>query len=75
MLGGSAGVRILWVWTLGTAGVLCTAVVKRRMQDMEALMNKQTEVTAISAEITGEQIEGEFGTEDEKSTKRHEVHL
>lgn len=72
MFGGSAGVRILWVWAFGTAGVLCTAVVKSRMQDMEALMNKQTE---ISAEITGEQIEGEFGTEDEKSNRRHEVHL
>lgn len=72
MFGGSGGVRILWMWAFGTAGVLFAAVAKNRMKEMEGFMNRQTET---SAEIAGEHIEVEFGTEDEKSTGRHDVHL
>ncbi|KAK4780333.1 hypothetical protein SAY87_016439 [Trapa incisa] len=37
----SAGLKILWLWTIGTAGVLVTFVVKSRLRDMERLMNAQ----------------------------------
>ncbi|XP_030472299.2 uncharacterized protein LOC115690177 [Syzygium oleosum] len=35
----SPGLKILWLWTFGTAAVLVTSVVRTRMQDMEKLMN------------------------------------
>ncbi|CAN6462433.1 unnamed protein product [Victoria cruziana] len=50
MLGENPGVRILWLWAIGTAGVICfgnitvmvTTVVKSRLRDMEALMDAQS---------------------------------
>ncbi|KAF3791751.1 hypothetical protein EJ110_NYTH13666 [Nymphaea thermarum] len=42
MLGKNPGVRILWLWAIGTAGVLVTTVVKSRLRDMEALMEAQS---------------------------------
>ncbi|KAK3441321.1 hypothetical protein EUGRSUZ_B01417 [Eucalyptus grandis] len=35
----SPGLKILWLWTFGTAAVLVTSVIRTRMQDMEQLMN------------------------------------
>ncbi|XP_023516467.1 uncharacterized protein LOC111780326 [Cucurbita pepo subsp. pepo] len=35
----SPGVKILWVWTLGTAAILVTSVARRRMRDMENMIN------------------------------------
>ncbi|KAM1039222.1 hypothetical protein ACFX2I_033670 [Malus domestica] len=37
----SPGLKILWVWTLGTAAVLVTSVVRTRMRDMENLINTE----------------------------------
>ncbi|XP_048429221.1 uncharacterized protein LOC125472164 [Pyrus x bretschneideri] len=37
----SPGLKILWVWTLGTAAVLVTSVVRTRMRDMENLTEQQ----------------------------------
>ncbi|KAM1160775.1 uncharacterized protein LOC126619559 [Malus sylvestris] len=37
----SPGLKILWVWTLGTAAVLVTSVVRTRMRDMENLTNTE----------------------------------
>ncbi|CAN6462432.1 unnamed protein product [Victoria cruziana] len=42
MLGENPGVRILWLWAIGTAGVMVTTVVKSRLRDMEALMDAQS---------------------------------
>ncbi|KZV34657.1 hypothetical protein F511_12460 [Dorcoceras hygrometricum] len=35
----SPGLKILWLWTFGTAAVLVTNVVRTRMRDMEQLIN------------------------------------
>nr|XP_016442818.1 PREDICTED: uncharacterized protein LOC107768229 [Nicotiana tabacum] len=35
------GVKILWLWAIGTAGILVASVVRTRMRDMEQLMNSQ----------------------------------
>ncbi|KAF3679879.1 hypothetical protein FXO38_02563 [Capsicum annuum] len=35
------GVKILWLWAIGTAGILVTSVVRTRLRDMEQLMNAQ----------------------------------
>ncbi|OWM86140.1 uncharacterized protein LOC116210062 [Punica granatum] len=37
----SPGLKILWLWTIGTAAVLVTFVVKTRLRDMERFMNAQ----------------------------------
>ncbi|KAK4558207.1 hypothetical protein RGQ29_007817 [Quercus rubra] len=37
----SPGLKILWVWTLGTAAILVTSVVRTRLRDMETVMNGQ----------------------------------
>ncbi|KAJ0236088.1 Basic leucine zipper/W2 domain protein [Hirschfeldia incana] len=54
----SPGLKILWVWTLGTAAILVASVVRTRMQDMESMMNqdqtpKQTHhITAAPSDVT-----------------------
>ncbi|GKV40160.1 hypothetical protein SLA2020_328200 [Shorea laevis] len=37
----SPGVKILWLWTIGTAAILVTNVVRTRIRDMEQMMNPQ----------------------------------
>ncbi|CAF2261496.1 BnaA08g31680D [Brassica napus] len=37
----SPGLKILWVWTLGTAAILVASVVRTRMHDMESMMNQE----------------------------------
>uniref|UniRef100_A0A7N2N3I5 Uncharacterized protein n=1 Tax=Quercus lobata TaxID=97700 RepID=A0A7N2N3I5_QUELO len=37
----SPGLKILWVWTLGTAAILVTSVVRTRLRDMETVVNGQ----------------------------------
>ncbi|XP_027185658.1 uncharacterized protein LOC113783659 [Coffea eugenioides] len=39
----SPGVKILWIWTIGTAAVLVTNVARTRMRDMEQLINSQSQ--------------------------------
>ncbi|KAL5723168.1 hypothetical protein ACHQM5_006593 [Ranunculus cassubicifolius] len=33
------GLKILWLWTIGTAGVLVASVVTTRMRDMQKVMD------------------------------------
>ncbi|CAA7026467.1 unnamed protein product [Microthlaspi erraticum] len=52
----SPGLKILWVWTLGTAAILVTSVVRTRMQDMESMMNqdqapKQSQNTSAGVSV------------------------
>ncbi|EEF47396.1 conserved hypothetical protein [Ricinus communis] len=37
----SPGLKILWLWTIGTAGILVTSVVRTRLKDMEQLVNTE----------------------------------
>ncbi|KAE8676425.1 hypothetical protein F3Y22_tig00111614pilonHSYRG00116 [Hibiscus syriacus] len=37
----SPGLKILWVWTIGTAAILVTNVMRTRLGDMEKAMNAQ----------------------------------
>ncbi|XP_006303458.2 uncharacterized protein LOC17898105 [Capsella rubella] len=39
----SPGLKILWVWTIGTAAILVTSVVRTRMQDMQSMINQNQE--------------------------------
>ncbi|XP_051119834.1 uncharacterized protein LOC127243722 [Andrographis paniculata] len=55
----SPGLKILWLWTFGTAAVLVASVVTTRMRDMEQLVNKPQDQTphAAAAELTAEHNE------------------
>ncbi|KAK5834899.1 hypothetical protein PVK06_010579 [Gossypium arboreum] len=37
----SPGLKILWVWTIGTAAILVTNVMRTRLRDMEKVMSAQ----------------------------------
>ncbi|KAG4974497.1 hypothetical protein AAZX31_11G178100 [Glycine max] len=37
----SLGVKILWIWTFGTAAILVTNVMRTRIREMETLMNAE----------------------------------
>ncbi|KDP26872.1 hypothetical protein JCGZ_18030 [Jatropha curcas] len=37
----SPGLKILWLWTIGTAAILVTSVVRTRLRDMEQQMNAE----------------------------------
>ncbi|XP_010475322.1 PREDICTED: uncharacterized protein LOC104754754 isoform X1 [Camelina sativa] len=39
----SPGLKILWVWTIGTAAILVTSVVRTRMQDMQTMIDQNQE--------------------------------
>ncbi|KAK7856072.1 hypothetical protein CFP56_025512 [Quercus suber] len=49
----SPGLKILWVWTLGTAAILVTSVVRTRLRDMETVMNgqQQQQQEPISSDV------------------------
>ncbi|XP_062144586.1 uncharacterized protein LOC133851966 [Alnus glutinosa] len=57
----SPGLKILWVWTLGTAAILVTSVVRTRLRDMESLMNAQKEEPISSDTVLVDEM---LGSED-----------
>ncbi|CAL5364827.1 unnamed protein product [Camellia sinensis] len=47
----SPGVKILWIWTIGTAAILVTNVVRTRLKDMEKVMNAGEERTGVDSVV------------------------
>ncbi|CAG7900199.1 unnamed protein product [Brassica rapa] len=52
----SPGLKILWVWTLGTAAILVASVVRTRMHDMESMMNQEQAPKQTQHITTGHSI-------------------
>ncbi|KAL8538766.1 hypothetical protein ACS0TY_000684 [Phlomoides rotata] len=44
----SPGLKILWIWTFGTAAVLVASVARTRIRDMDQFLNAAAENPAIS---------------------------
>ncbi|KAL3833862.1 hypothetical protein ACJIZ3_008598 [Penstemon smallii] len=44
----SPGLKILWIWTFGTAAVMVTNVVRTRMKDMEQIVNAQDQTPNVA---------------------------
>ncbi|KAF8103999.1 hypothetical protein N665_0181s0021 [Sinapis alba] len=72
----SPGLKILWVWTLGTAAILVASVVRTRMHDMETIMNNQEQapkqnqnITASRSVLTDETVLPESDREIAKELK------
>ncbi|KAH7841786.1 hypothetical protein Vadar_034377 [Vaccinium darrowii] len=65
----SPGIKILWIWTIGTAAIMVTNVARTRMRDMEKVMNTEKEPTsANSAVIDASPISPDV-IEDQKSSE------
>ncbi|GMP21790.1 hypothetical protein CsSME_00000072 [Camellia sinensis var. sinensis] len=47
----SPGVKILWIWTIGTAAIMVTNVVRTRLKDMEKVMNAGEERTGVDSVV------------------------
>ncbi|VAH52737.1 uncharacterized protein LOC119365958 [Triticum dicoccoides] len=39
----SPGLKILWIWTLGTAAIMITNVVRTRVNDMQMILREEDE--------------------------------
>ncbi|XP_074310665.1 uncharacterized protein LOC141646668 [Silene latifolia] len=60
------GIKILWVWTIGTAVVLFSTVTRTRVRDMEKFINEsdqqqqqqQQYKDGVSAEVDSGMIDG-----------------
>ncbi|WOL03702.1 hypothetical protein Cni_G12422 [Canna indica] len=59
----SPGLKILWVWTIGTAGVLIANVVTTRLRDVDKLLKEEDAMrsqldpaAAAAAASTGERV-------------------
>ncbi|GMG99937.1 hypothetical protein Nepgr_001777 [Nepenthes gracilis] len=61
-----AGVKILWLWTIGTAGVLVTNVVRTRLKDLDKIMNagQQSDIPTDSAVMVDSLSSDEILRED-----------
>ncbi|TKY49665.1 molybdopterin biosynthesis protein CNX [Spatholobus suberectus] len=46
----SLGVKILWLWTFGTAAILVTNVMRTRIRDLETLMNAEQQQDAATSD-------------------------
>ncbi|KAH9607689.1 hypothetical protein KSS87_010952 [Heliosperma pusillum] len=47
------GVKILWVWTIGTAVVLLTTVTRTRVRDMEKFINESEQQQQYKEGVSG----------------------
>ncbi|XP_031277232.1 uncharacterized protein LOC116135660 [Pistacia vera] len=49
----SPGLKILWVWTIGTAAILVTNVVRTRLRDMQQVIDdgQQQQQSTVSDSI------------------------
>ncbi|CAH8312943.1 unnamed protein product [Eruca vesicaria subsp. sativa] len=71
----SPGLKILWVWTIGTAAILVASVVRTRMHDMETMMNQEQapkqnqNITAGHSVLTDETVLPESDREIAKELK------
>ncbi|CAA3032759.1 hypothetical protein CDL12_14493 [Olea europaea subsp. europaea] len=50
----SPGVKILWLWTFGTAAVLVANVMRTRIRDMEQLINGQDQASNTTDSLSDE---------------------
>ncbi|KAL8171841.1 hypothetical protein V2J09_023645 [Rumex salicifolius] len=48
------GLKILWIWAFGTAGIMVTSVMRSRMQEMEKMMKVAEEQQNALQEGSGE---------------------
>ncbi|PUZ49327.1 hypothetical protein GQ55_7G317400 [Panicum hallii var. hallii] len=45
----SPGLKILWIWTLGTAAIVVGGVVRMRVKDVQKVLREEEEAAAAAA--------------------------
>ncbi|KAK3183215.1 hypothetical protein Dsin_030501 [Dipteronia sinensis] len=45
----SPGLKILWIWTIGTAAIMVTNAVRTRLRDMEQPTNSDQQQSTLTA--------------------------
>ncbi|TVU16440.1 hypothetical protein EJB05_40005 [Eragrostis curvula] len=45
----SPGLKILWIWTLGTAAIMVGGVVRMRVNDLQKMFREEEEAAAAAA--------------------------
>uniref|UniRef100_J3M2A9 Uncharacterized protein n=1 Tax=Oryza brachyantha TaxID=4533 RepID=J3M2A9_ORYBR len=61
------GLKILWIWTLGTAGIMITNVVRTRVNDMQKILQEEDEAAAAAAPAaSGGKASGEHVLKDDE---------
>ncbi|KAF3336320.1 hypothetical protein FCM35_KLT18906 [Carex littledalei] len=53
------GLKILWVWTFGTAAILIGSVVRTRLNDMEKILREEDQAAAAAAAATHSQSQSQ----------------
>ncbi|KAK3143469.1 hypothetical protein QOZ80_4AG0300710 [Eleusine coracana subsp. coracana] len=48
----SPGLKILWIWTLGTAAIVIGGVVRMRVNDMQKILREEEEAAAATSAAT-----------------------
>ncbi|KAF3452467.1 hypothetical protein FNV43_RR02900 [Rhamnella rubrinervis] len=61
----SPGLKILWLWTIGTAAVLVASVVRTRMRDMEDFMKADQQQQQTTTPTDSVIVESNVLKEDE----------
>ncbi|KAA8538875.1 hypothetical protein F0562_025567 [Nyssa sinensis] len=61
------GVKILWLWTIGTAAVLVTNVARTRLRDMEKLMNAEEQTPHVDSGLIGNSTNSDEFVREEES--------
>ncbi|KQJ85111.1 hypothetical protein BRADI_5g24910v3 [Brachypodium distachyon] len=62
----SPGLKILWIWTLGTAGIMIANVVRTRVNDMEMILRDEDEAAAAAGGGSGGGTSGERVMRDDE---------
>ncbi|KAJ4840710.1 hypothetical protein Tsubulata_018899 [Turnera subulata] len=52
----SPGLKILWVWTIGTAAILVGSVARNRIRDMEQFINAEQQQEQQKKDALGDSI-------------------
>ncbi|CAO2832580.1 unnamed protein product [Amaranthus hypochondriacus] len=61
------GIKILWLWTIGTATILLTCVSKNRINDMEKIMNQKQGISTVDSGVVDNSLPS-----DEKIITEHD---
>ncbi|EMS46553.1 hypothetical protein TRIUR3_33814 [Triticum urartu] len=62
----SPGLKILWIWTLGTAAIMITNVVRTRVNDMQMILREEDEAVGSGGGGTGGGPSGERVMRDDE---------
>ncbi|KAI4302053.1 hypothetical protein L6164_035271 [Bauhinia variegata] len=60
----SPGLKILWLWTIGTAAILVTSVVRSRLRDLENVLNAEQQQQPEPQKTTSISDSDNFNTQD-----------